>query len=62
MPLRLIVNLKSSCEIERFPYKKSEIINGVSVPSICVHAFEVSTIMKIKIALEIQEGKINLVK
>ena len=62
VPLRLIVNLRPGCEIERFPHNKSEIINNVPVPSICVDAFEVSTIIKIEIALEIQEGKINLVK
>jgi HPr kinase/phosphorylase len=59
--LSLIVNVKLCEEIERMPEIKRELHEGISITTIEIDAFHASAPEKIKIALRIQSGEINLV-
>ena len=59
--LALIVNIKLCEEIERTPEIKYELHEGISIATIEIDAFHASALEKIKIALRIQNGEINLV-
>ncbi|MFP6711390.1 MAG: HPr kinase/phosphatase C-terminal domain-containing protein [Rhodospirillales bacterium] len=61
-PLRLIVDLKPYAEIDHMPEPQEDEIEGVSVPVIEIDPFETSAIAKIKIALQILDGKASLLE
>ncbi len=60
--LKLIIDLKPGENVERLPEPKEEMLEGVAVPILELDPFEASAVAKIKLALQIQEGKATLVE
>ena len=53
VPLRLIVNLVKRDDVPRLPDWKNEDILGVNIAVLALHAFDVSTVLKVQKAMEI---------
>ena len=58
-PIRCCVHLSASWHIQKYPEWRTENFLGVNIPVIELNAFEVSTPIKIKTALDIIIGEIE---
>jgi HPr kinase/phosphorylase len=61
-PLRLIVDLMPRDEVPRLPKWEGDMILGVSIPRLALHAFDASTPLKILKAMELVDRPDLLVK
>ena len=51
-PVHLIVQMIPLTQMERMPDEKTEILQGVCLPKVCLCPFEVSFLAKLKAALD----------
>jgi len=54
--VNLVVELLPSSEVERLPHPRFKLLEGVSLPLISLHAFEISAPLKLERALELQRS------
>ena len=59
--LHLIIDLDQGNKIQRIPIMNKELIKNISVPVFNLNAFEISTLVKIKIILGYLDKKIELI-